>query len=209
MPSSPPILIVLLHGAGETPEAMQALRAMISMAMPDVLCVAPAAALEADTGAGGRQWFSVAGITEESRPGRVVGALPAFVTTIRTLQAEHGLGAERTILAGFSQGASMSLQASEHSWLARHIVAISGRFAPLPLRWPHACGVTLVHGRMDLVVGVAHSVQAEERLRQLGAQVVLERVPRAIHRLSSPLLEAAADAVVRAADMVRRERTGG
>ena len=204
MPSSPPLLIVLLHGAGETPEAMLPLRELITSAMPGVTCVAPPAPFEGDAGAGGRQWFSVAGITEETRPGRVAGALPAFLVMISTIQQQHMVGPEATLLAGFSQGASMSLQASEHTWLARHVVAISGRFAPLPLRWPQPSAVTLVHGRMDLVVGVTHSVQAEERLRQLGAQVELQLVPRAIHRLSSPLLEAAADAVVRAVEGLRR-----
>jgi phospholipase/carboxylesterase len=196
-PFRPP-LIILLHGVDGSPADMEALRQLLAARLPHATHALPPAALPAGDGSGGYQWFSVQGITEESRPGRVTAALPAFVNAIRALQHEHGAGPEDTVLVGFSQGAGMSLQASEHHWLAAHVIAISGRFAPLPRAWPHPTAVTLVHGKMDLVISASHSRQAHERLRELGAQVELELVPRAFHLLAAPLLEAAADAVVRA-----------
>ena len=105
------------------------------------------------------------------------------------------MGAEHTVLAGFSQGAIMALAACRDRYLARHVVAIAGRCAPLPDVWERRTAVTLVHGRMDRTVPVQHSERMFERLAALGADVRLDVVPRAVHLLVSPLLERAWEAV--------------
>jgi phospholipase/carboxylesterase len=137
----------------------------------------------------------VDGITEDERPGRVRAALPAFVAVIEDLQREYGVAPERTVLAGFSQGATMALAACQSRFLARHVVAIAGRSAPLPDAWERRTMATLVHGRMDRTVPVQHSERAYERLAALGADVRLDVVPRAVHLLAPPLLERAWQAI--------------
>jgi phospholipase/carboxylesterase len=188
-------LIVLLHGVGQTPADMAPLADLIAAHDPQARVVAPPAAHPCDRGGAGFQWMSVAGITEENRPGRIRAALPAFVATIEGLQRTHGVGAEQTVLAGFSQGAIMALAACSDRYLARHVVAIAGRCAPLPDGWERRTAVTLVHGRMDGTVPAQHSERMFERLAALGADVRLDLVPRAVHRLASPLLERAWEAV--------------
>ncbi|GAA5016434.1 esterase [Massilia kyonggiensis] len=188
-------LIVLLHGVGQTPTDMAPLADLITSHDPHARVVAPPAAHRCDRGGAGFQWMSVAGITEENRPGRIRAALPAFVATIEGLQRAHGVGAEHTVLAGFSQGAIMALAACQDRYLARHVVAIAGRCAPLPDVWERRTAVTLVHGRRDGTVPVQHSERMFERLAALGADVRLDVVPRAVHLLASPLLERAWEAV--------------
>jgi phospholipase/carboxylesterase len=186
-----PTLLVLLHGVGRVPADMAPLGERIAACDPQVRIAAPPAAHPYDLGPRGHQWFSVDGIDEENRPARIRAALPAFVATIRALQRHHGLGPEHTVLAGFSQGAIMALAAGADAYLARHAIAIAGRFAPLPDAWDARTAVSLVHGRMDGVIAAERSRQAAARLADLGAHVGLELVPRAVHALSAPLLDAA------------------
>ena len=184
-------LIVLLHGVGGLPSDMAPLARLIAARDPHARVAAPPAAMPCDRGGAGYQWMSVDGITEENRPGRIRAALPAFVATIEALQRAHGVGPERTVLAGFSQGAIMALAACRDRYLARHVVAIAGRCAPLPDVWERRTAVSLVHGRMDRTIPVRHTERAFERLAALGADVRLDVVPRAVHLLAPPLLERA------------------
>lgn len=190
-------LIILLHGVGATPAAMAPLAGRIASALPHAVIAAPPAALPYDLGEQGHQWFSVDGITEDQRPARIRAALPAFVDTIRGLQRVHGAAPENTVLAGFSQGAIMALAACTEVWLARHVVAIGGRFAPLPAAWEGRTTVSLVHGTMDGTVPADHSRRAAARLAELGADVHLDLVPRAVHMLAPPIVEAAINALAR------------
>lgn len=188
-------LIILLHGVGQTPADMAPLADLITAHDPQARVVAPPAAHPCDRGGAGFQWMSVDGITEDNRPARVRAALPAFVATIEALQRAHDAAPAQTVLAGFSQGAIMALAACRARYLARHVVAIAGRFSPLPEAWERRTAVTLVHGRMDGTVPVLHSERAYERLAALGADVRLDVVPRAVHLLAPPLLERACDAI--------------
>jgi phospholipase/carboxylesterase len=188
-------LIVLLHGAGQTPADMAPLAGLIAAHDPQARVAVPPAVDRCDRGGAGFQWMSVVGVTDENRPGRIRAALPAFVATIDDLQRAHGVPPERTVLAGFSQGAIMALAACQGRYLARHVVAIAGRSAPLPETWERRTMVTLVHGRRDGTVPVQHSERAFERLAALGADVRLDVVPRAVHLLAPPLLDRAWQAI--------------
>jgi len=188
-------LVILLHGVGQAPDDMAPLAERIAATLPGARIAAVPAALPYDLGRQGFQWFSVDGITEENRPGRIRAALGAFVDAIRAVQHAHGAEPDDTVLAGFSQGAIMALAGCRAAWLARHVVAIAGRFAPLPAQWPHPTAVSLVHGTMDGVVPADHSRRAAARLAELGAAVRLELLPRTVHMLSPALLDAAACAV--------------
>lgn len=190
-------LIILLHGVGGTPAAMAPLADGIAAALPDARIAAVPAAFPYDLGRQGLQWFSVDAITEDNRPGRIQAALPTFIDTIRAVQRTHGATPANTVLAGFSQGAIMALAACRDAFLAHHVLAIAGRFAPLPERWEQDTAVTLVHGSMDGTVPADHSRRAAARLAELGADVRLDLVPRTVHMLAPPIVEAAINALRR------------
>jgi phospholipase/carboxylesterase len=190
-------LIVLLHGVGGTPAAMAPLADRIAAALPHARIAAPPAALPYDLGPEGHQWFSVDGITEQNRPARIQAALPTFIDTIRSVQRVYGAASDNTVLAGFSQGAIMALAACTDTRLARHVVAIAGRFAPLPAAWEGRTAVSLVHGSMDGTMAADHSRGAGARLAELGADVHLDLVPRAVHLLGPAIVDAAINALTR------------
>ena len=137
------------------------------------------------------------GITEENRPGRIQAALDSFMSAIHAAQGQHGATPESTTLVGFSQGAIMSLAGCHAARLAHHAVAIAGRFAPLPERWPQPTAISLVHGTMDGTMPADHSRRAAARLAELGADVRLDLVPRAVHMLSPAMQDAVIAALQR------------
>ena len=190
-------LVILLHGVGGGPADMAPLGERIAAELPDARIAALPGAHPYDRGPQGYQWFSVDGITEENRPDRIQAALDGFTAAIRIAQAQHGARSEDTTLVGFSQGAIMSLAGCQAAWLARHAVAIAGRFAPLPARWPQATAVSLVHGAMDGTMPADHSRRAAARLGELGADVHLDLVPRAVHMLSLSMQDAVLSALRR------------
>jgi len=190
-------LVILLHGVGGTPADMAPLADSIAAALPDARITAVPAALPYDLGMQGFQWFSVDAITEENRPARIGAALPTFIDTIRAVQRTHGATPADTVLVGFSQGAIMALAACRDAFLAGHVVAIAGRFAPLPDAWDRRTTVALVHGTMDGTMPADHSRRAAARLAELGAEVQLDLVPRTVHMLAPAIVAAAVNAVAR------------
>lgn len=180
-PPDPDRLILLFHGVGSSPAAMGPFGATLARGLPSALVVAVGAPQISDLG-GGLQWFSVEGISESNRPGRVAAALPGFAQIIADWQTRSGLGPDRTVLAGFSQGAIMALAAlALNPPVARDIVAVAGRFATLPDAAPLTSRVHLFHGVLDTVMSIHHAEQAAQRLGNLGLAVSFDRFPGVGH----------------------------
>ena len=81
-PANPAQLMLLFHGVGATPQSMQGVGNYLAKGFPNALIVSVAAAAPSDMGAG-FQWFSVQGVTEDNRAGRVADAMPAFIAAVR------------------------------------------------------------------------------------------------------------------------------
>jgi len=116
----------------------------------------------------GYEWFSVAGVTEENRPGRIADAMPEFAATVNAWQARTGVHAHATALIGFSQGAIMALESTR----LEQALAV-GRRAVRALRrsrGSRAAATTLhfIHGKQDSVIHYEHTVRAAERLISSG-----------------------------------------
>jgi len=191
MPQDPPgQLFLLFHGVGGTPQNLLPLGRRLAEEFPAaaVVCVAAPDASGTD---GGRQWFSVQGVTEDNRPGRIAETLPRFVETVRAWQRDTGASAAQTALIGFSQGAIMGLEATqlEGELLAGRVVALSGRFARLPERVPAETTMHFVHGRRDAVIAHEHTVAAAERLISIGGDVTADVVPLLGHTVDSQVEE--------------------
>ena len=174
-PASPRSLILLFHGVGSSPTSLVPLARLVAAERPEAMVVSVEAAHPSSMG--GREWFSVAGVTEATRPARVAAALPAFEAAVRKWQAEAGVGPENTTLVGFSQGAIMSLEATQVTDLGHRIVSISGRFAQPPRRAPAGVSFRFVHGENDPVIEARYSAEAVETLRSLGGDAVAQRLP--------------------------------
>lgn len=160
-------LVLLFHGVGASPEGFAGLAP--ALAREDRWVVAVRSPFASDLGAGW-QWFSVQGVTESNRSERITAAMPRFADTVQRWQAHTGLTAGQTALAGFSQGAIMSLESTQVGQpLAARVVSLSGRFAVPPRTAPAGVVWRFVHGAQDPVIPAAFSTDAAAQLQSLGA----------------------------------------
>ena len=193
-PADPPQqLFLLFHGVGASAQDMVPVGEQFAAQFPASMVVSLEGFQACDFGQG-RQWFSVAGITEENRPARVAAVMPAFQALIQQLQKTSGVSAERTTLIGFSQGAIMALEATQcMPVLAGHLIAFSGRFASAPSIAPDGTVVHLIHGDRDAVISVEYSRQAAQQLHALGAKVSLDIEPGMSHGINARMISMALD----------------
>ena len=105
-------------------------------------------------------------------------------TWVDDFAREHGIGAERTVLGGFSQGAVMSYALGLGAGRPRPaaIVALSG-FVPtvegwaLDLTTPPLPPVAIGHGALDPVIGVEWGRRARALLEETGFDVLYRETP--------------------------------
>lgn len=183
----PEQLILLFHGMGGTPDDLVPLGQRLAAAFPASTVVSTAAPNPSGPD-GGREWFTVAGITEQNRIARVAQAMPAFLAEIRGWQQAADVTPTVTALVGFSQGAIMALEASvTPTPQAGRVVAIAGRFANLPDHAPPHATLHLVHGKEDPVIPYRHAIDAAHRLRDLGGDVTADVIPFAGHTITADM----------------------
>ena len=185
----PERLFILLHGVGDHAAGMLPLASLLQCAFPNAVIEIPEGFARFDAAPGGRQWFSVRGVTEQNRPGRVAEVLPTLVRWVREVQERHATPAPATALIGFSQGAIMALEATAaHEDLAGQVVAFAGRYAALPERGPRHTKIHLLHGEEDDVMPIALARAAFEWLRERDCDITLDAVAGCGHELHSALV---------------------
>ncbi|MFB9951433.1 alpha/beta hydrolase [Rhizobium puerariae] len=180
-------LVILLHGVGSSGSSLAPLSSRLAALLPGAILAAPDAP-EASGFGSGRQWFSVAGITDESRPARIAAARPGFNATLAGIIEENGLTGrlDRVALVGFSQGTIMSLDAvASGRWPVGAVVGFSGRLAsPQPLTPRGSTPILLVHGTDDAVIPVQETERAAAGLSALGLPVETRFEPGLGHTIS-------------------------
>lgn len=181
-------LVIFLHGVGSRGSDLAPLGRAWESALPDTDFVAPDGPFAFDLGQG-RQWFSVSGVTEQNRPGRVLAAREGFDATLKTIIDAHGLSdrLDKVAFVGFSQGSIMALDALVSGrWPIAGIVAFSGRLAaPEPFAPSISTRALLVHGDADRIMPVSESMTATETLKALGVDASL-RIERGLgHSISA------------------------
>jgi len=183
-------LFLLFHGVGSTPESLVPVGERLAEEFPSAAVISVRGPDASDMGSG-YQWFSVAGVTEESRAGRIAATLPRFVETVRRVQAATGASAAQTALLGFSQGAIMALAATQlpGDVLAGRVISLAGRFAGLPAVAPAETTLHLIHGRRDPVIAHEHSVAAAERLIELGGDVTADVIAGLGHSVDQEVVD--------------------
>jgi phospholipase/carboxylesterase len=184
-------LILLFHGVGSNAQDLVPVGQQFAAKYPAALVLSLEGLQPSDFGQG-RQWFSVAGVTEENRPGRIAAVMPDFRALVEQLQKASGVTATNTTLIGFSQGAIMALQSTQtQPALAAHVVAFSGRFASPPTHAARGTCVHLIHGDADPVMSVESSRSAARQLEALGVEVTLDVEPGMGHGINARMLSSA------------------
>lgn len=192
-PANAARLVLLFHGVGSTASNLTSLGVAIARACPDAMVVSVDAPHPSTLGSG-REWFSVAGITEQDRPARIAQAMPLFGQAVAHWQQRAGVDAARTTLIGFSQGAIMALESTQTGDAtvpppAARIVSLAGRFAAPVRSAPAGVRYHLIHGAQDGVIGVQYARQAAAELAALGAGVTLDELQGLGHGIDARELQ--------------------
>ena len=170
----PEQLMLLFHGVGANAADMAPLAQWLQTQFPQaaVLAFDGVEPVDGDSTGIGRQWFSLTGISEATRPARVQSAVPVVADLVRAAQQATGLGPQATALVGFSQGAIMSLAVAQaHDGMAGRVLAFAGRYSPLPEAALRHTTLHFFHGGADAVFPVQHAKDAMQRLSPLGGPV--------------------------------------
>ncbi|MGF9764617.1 dienelactone hydrolase family protein [Microvirga sp. 0TCS3.31] len=185
--SNPDALVIFLHGVGSNGQDMMALADTWRPSLPGIAFAAPDAPFAFEHGPG-RQWFSIAGVTDQNRPQRIAAARPAFDQVIRMELERHGFvdRLDRVVLVGFSQGSMMLLDAVVSGrWPVAAGVAFAGRLAsPPPFEPAHGTRLLLLHGSADGVVPAMEMSQAHAALHAYGLDVDSRLFPGLGHTIS-------------------------
>jgi len=180
--------IVLLHGYGSDGRDLIGLAGYWRQMLPEAIFLAPNAPDPCRLAPGGYQWFDLDPDRPTYRAEGAAAARPVIVEFLADLWAQTGLGAQHTLLGGFSQGAMMALHTGlslDRSLMA--VVSFSGALIPPPALLdgqgakPPVC---LVHGDRDPVVAPEFSVEARRVLEEHGFTVRYHVEPNAGHTIT-------------------------
>jgi phospholipase/carboxylesterase len=173
-PSTPAGAIVLTHGRGADPHDLEPLLELLD---PDrrLLGIFPRGPLRLPPG--GQHWYIVRQVGSPDR-GTFLATFEDLAGHLESVLSEHGLGWDRTVLGGFSQGAVMSYALALGPARPRPaaVLAFSG-FIPsvegfdLALAGRAGLAVSISHGTLDPVISVGFGRDARERLTAAGLDV--------------------------------------
>jgi phospholipase/carboxylesterase len=162
-------LVVLLHGYGANGDDLIALGEAWRLRLPQAAFVAPNAPEEIPGMPGALQWFPLTFHDPSERWRGVVAARPGLDRFLDSELARYGLGGDRLLLVGFSQGTMLALHAGlRRSAAPAAIVGYSGLLAgpehlgEITVRPP----VLLIHGAEDDLIPVEALHIAREQLAQ-------------------------------------------
>jgi phospholipase/carboxylesterase len=134
---------------------------------------------------GGAHWYAVHRVGYPD-PETFHSTYPQLTAWLDQLLEEHGIGHDRTVLGGFSQGSVMSYAVGLGAGRPRPagIMALSG-FMPEVERFELDLGkaaglpVAIGHGTHDPVITVDFGREARDRLVEAGAEVTYRESPMA------------------------------
>ncbi|WP_243324140.1 alpha/beta hydrolase-fold protein [Geothrix sp. SG200] len=180
-PDRPRGLVVLLHGVGGRETDLADLAAGLA---PDTLVVLVRSRLPLGPGQFG--WFRVAFTAEGPKiaAGEAEDSRHALIRLVDHLQADYGVEARRTVLAGFSQGgimsASVALSAPER---VGGFAILSGRILPelepriARREWLAHLRAFIGHGERDHTLPMTWARRADQWLEDLGVPHVTRLYP--------------------------------
>ncbi len=192
----PEHLCILLHGLGADGNDLIALAPLLAEVLPTARFIAPDAPEPCDMAPMGHQWFSLQDPAADALDAGVRRAAADADAFIDEMLDGLGLGPERLILAGFSQGAMTAL----HLGLRREvaplgILSFSGALiSPERLGAEIRCRppVTIIHGQADPLVPVLSATVAEGVLKGAGVPVECHQLEGLAHGIDEAALVLAA-----------------
>ena len=191
---APQLLFLLCHGVGGDAAQLAPLAAALRAQYPQAAIVSLNGPERCDDPAAGPgwQWFSMLDRTPAVLAAEVERALPGFIERVRAWSRHFELDWPLVALAGYSQGAIMSLEAAQaEPQLVGRVIALSGAYAWLPQAAPQDVCVHLLHGMQDQVLPYPPIVTAARALVGLGADVTADVLPDVGHAVDARLIDRA------------------
>ena len=171
-------LAILLRGYGADGNDQIGLADPLAEHLPDTVFVAPNAPSPCAVNPSGYQWFPIPwmdGSSEVEMGQGFAAAAAALDGYLDTVAVAEGIGPEKTVLIGFSQGTMMSLHvAPRRTDPIAGIVGFSGRLlhpGSLAAEAVSKPPVLLIHGDADQVVPYTSMPEAEMALKGAGFSV--------------------------------------
>ena len=187
-------LIILLHGVGHAGQNMLTVAEPWRDELPNAIFAAPDAPFAFERGVG-RQWFSIAGLTDENRPHRIAAARSDFDRVICGEIEKHGFAdrLDGVVLVGFSQGSMMLIDAVVTGrWPVASAVAFAGRLTSKPpVASEHRTRLLLLQGAADSLVPPAELYRATAVLKASGFAVESRLFPNSGHTITPEAARAA------------------
>lgn len=188
-------LVMFLHGLGADGHDLIGLAESFSDILPNAHFISPHAPFYCDFNPMGRQWFSLQSRETAHMQTGIEAVRPLLDRFIDDALAMHGLGLDKLIVIGFSQGTMIAL----HTLLRRSsacaaIIGFSGAvvgsasFAKEITATPPVC---LIHGEEDMVVPFAALPDAEAALLAAGIEVEAHALRGLGHGIDQRGIEAA------------------
>mmetsp|Transcript_17870 Transcript_17870/g.32353 ORF Transcript_17870/g.32353 Transcript_17870/m.32353 type:complete len:324 (-) Transcript_17870:214-1185(-) len=188
-------LVVICHGLGDTAEGFADVAEQMATQLPHVKFILPTAPTQPVTmnmGMPMPSWYDIVGLDERSNE-QCDGLDESESVVKKILQNEHdtlGLPYSRMVLAGFSQGAALSLYTGlqlEHKLAG--ILALSG-YVPRAQQLKITDGlqdtpILHCHGEADPMVNHGMAVRSKEHITSIGAtSYTLKSYPGLSHSVS-------------------------
>lgn len=188
--SQPEGLLVLFHGRGADERDLYPLLDLLDP-LQRMLGATPRGPLSLPPG--GAHWYAVREIGYPD-PTTFTETFALASSWLDELAAEAGVGWERTVVGGFSQGAVMTYALGLGAGRPRPagLIALSGFMPTVPGFELDLSGtlprVAIGHGSADPVIGVEWGRDAYARLQAAGADVLYQEAPRMGHSIDPVLL---------------------
>ncbi len=183
---APRRLMVFLHGAGSSPEAFAPIALAWQLRFPGAIAILMQGLRRFGEVA---DWFDPRDADGQAAE-RARSASDTIAQRIVSVQQNVAVDAQRTVLIGHAQGATLALDmVRAHPALASIVVAYAGRLTR-PIRDTDTLTSTihLIHGEFDSVVPAVHGSQAYRGLRAIGADVSLDIVEDEAHSIGQGLV---------------------
>lgn len=190
-------VVVLLHGYGADGADLLGLADPLSPHLPGTAFYAPDAPEPCANNPMGRQWFPVPwldGSTQDQARESMVRSVDDLNAFLDEVLAREGLGADRMVLVGFSQGTMMALHvAPRRAAQVAGVVGFSGRLLVPELLHEATAKppILLVHGDQDQMVPFADMGLAGDALLGAGFTVYSHVMKNTGHGISPDGLGAA------------------
>ena len=190
-PGEATALMIFLHGYGADGSDLLSIGDVLAPHLPGVAYVAPDAPERSVANPMGYQWFPIPwidGSSEVEAGAGMAAAAEDLNGFLDKMLETYGIGADRLVLFGFSQGTMMSLHvAPRREAPVAGILGFSGRLMrpdALATEYKSQPPILLVHGEADEVVPFGSMAEAETSLTGLGFSVQTHRMPGTGHGIA-------------------------